>query len=527
MRDAFWPTVVLPRAKLLLARIEELLILGTEVIVIIPEFNLREWCPPPAIDLPVLPSESLITWYQLKDQAEIALQAQLWNAIPPLTRQMRLLDEGCSPVTGYLLGRALEALGDGSGARAAYEESRDSICGLLVSYSPRITRPAQDLLIEFCKEHTLSYVDLRELLAADDLPQTPDPQHFLDYCHLSASGIDLAMSAVAAIIQRSRAVKDGVGYQESTRVRLEISPDDRAASHLMAACYNAYCGQPATVLRRHLRATLALSPNLLRHMAALLDLLEGIGPMWVNSQLYYLIEIAQIRRYLETLIARRAESLGLWVLRSCLAELLPDRIQLVSHDQKCWIELLEVPTGDLGVGHTAPNFTTGRCYIQATSRSSHLYFALNRASSLEIELNYRMMMTAGAGSIASVAVNDIVVGALPFAPQWSLTRLCTGIGVQGVNRLTIQWPIGATDYNAHRNSDAAALSRGDYPYVLPVFGEIYSVCIHLPASSQSAAFLKDLKPESVTASWGTPRIASLEPGDTTPVVLHNFIKGAS
>ena len=475
MRRAFWPEVVLPKARLLLARVEEMLSRGVEVVVIIPEFNLREWVPPPNVEVPVLPREAFVEWYELRRQVEAVLQDGRWNDVPPLAHRMRLLDEGCSPVTGHLLGRALEALGDGAGAREAYEDSRDSVCGLLLRYTPRVMRAAQDLLVSFCERNRLRHVDLRKLLASDDLPELPEPRHFLDFCHLSNSGIDLAMSAVARTIQQRYTANKAPDLRVPKAVQSGLSARDQAASHIVAACYNTYNKQPAPVLRRHLRTALVIWPGSIELAGALLDVLEGAGPLWTNPHLSRLTALPQFARYLEMIVARRAESLGLWTLRACLAEIMPHREPPRSPGTRS-IELLEVPEGPPGLGHTVPNLTAGRSYLQATSRHTRLYFLRTGEQIIEIELTYRMA-TMKSMEPALVEVGRIPVGVLPFTRAWSSIRLPFAVKSPGICELEIEWPIGPIDYEGRRSADTIALSCGDYPYVLPVFGEIFSARI--------------------------------------------------
>jgi hypothetical protein len=392
---------------------------------------------------------------------------------------MRLLDEGCSPITGHILGRAMEALRDGTGARQAYEDSRDSVCGLLIGYTPRITRSAQELLVRFCEKNDLGHVDLRRLLAAGDLPETPDPRHFLDFCHLSESGINIAMSAAAELIHQPGTANDATDQRSRTIGRVELSSRDRAASHLIAACYNGYNKQPAPVLRRHLRSALEIWPDSLELAGALLDVLEGVGPLWTNRRLRRLTALPQFERYFEMLAARKAESLGLWTLRACLAEILPNREPPPSAGRACSIELLEVPEGPPGFGHMAPNFTAGRSYIQATSRRTRLHFLQTPDCYSEIELTYRMA-TIDPMEPAHVDVNRISIGALPFAREWSSVRLPINVKSPGICELEIQWPVGPIDYHGRRGSDTIALSCGGYPYVLPVFGEVHSARVFMP-----------------------------------------------
>ena len=482
MRRAFWPSVVWPAAQRLLSRIEGLLVRGVEVVVIIPEFNLGEWVPPADVEVPVLPPAEFVEWYDLRGRAEAALEERRCDAAVALARRMLLLDEGLSPVTGHLLGRAFEALGDGAEARQAYEDSRDSVCGLLVNYTPRITRAAQELLLEFCARHHLHHIDLRRLLADDDLPEMPDPRHFLDFCHLSESGIDIAMRAVSEAIHRPDGANAGIGERSQASPHSDLSFRNRSTSHLIAACYNAYNKQPEPVIRRHLQSALEIWPGCIELAAALLDVLEGTGPVWTSRQLALLTAMPQFARYFEMLVARRAESLGLWTLRACLAEIVPSREPM--RRSACSVDLLDVPVGKPGFGHTTPNFTAGRCYIQSTSRRTNLYFLQTPDPYTDIELIYRMSSMESTQP-AQVYINRVPLGTLPFTREWSSVRLPIPANSPGICNLGIHWPVGPVDYNARRRADTAALSCGDYPYVLPVFGEIYSARILVPRENQT------------------------------------------
>ncbi|MGA7412863.1 MAG: hypothetical protein WBW33_20475, partial [Bryobacteraceae bacterium] len=53
----------------------------------------------------------------------------------------------------------------------------------------------------------------------------------------------------------------------------------------------------------------------------------------------------------------------------------------------------------------------------------------------------------------------------------------------GICELEIRWPAGPIDYDERRAGDTRALSCGDYPYVLPVFGKIYSARVFVPLSA--------------------------------------------
>lgn len=150
----------------------------------------------------------------------------------------------------------------------------------------------------------------------------------------------------------------------------------------------------------------------------MLDLLEGSGPLWTNPALSRLMALPQIARYFEMLVARRAESLGLWTLRACLAELTRGGQRQPVVGEHPSIDLLAVPEGLSGVGHTVPNLTYGRAYTQATSQRFRTPFALGWAGTGGIELIYRMA-TADTNAAAAIDLDGVAIGTLPFAQRWS------------------------------------------------------------------------------------------------------------
>ncbi len=44
----------------------------------------------------------------------------------------------------------------------------------------------------------------------------------------------------------------------------------------------------------------------------------------------------------------------------------------------------------------------------------------------------------------------------------------------GVNDLEVHWPVPYEDLDERHALDAAALRRGQFPYVLPLFGELFT-----------------------------------------------------
>ncbi|HLX48075.1 MAG TPA: hypothetical protein VKS82_07070 [Streptosporangiaceae bacterium] len=465
MRRAFIDAVVLPRARQFCAELAELHRgYGAEIIVVIPEFNLRGWRPPGDVEVPVLPAGRLARWYELYERAVQACAGNQWREAQSLVASLRELDGGTSPVPGQLLGRLAESSGKGAVARAELEDSRDAVCGLFIRYPPRAVREVQQLLATFAAENGFSCVDLRRELASADLPELPDERFFHDYCHLTDLGMERAMAPVAAALLGSGS---GLPQTESG-----VGRAARAFAHAHAAVHLAYQAQPASVVRPRLRAALAADPGLAPLMSAVLDLLSCSRPAWIHPVAGELIARPEVADFAVPLAVSRGLSVELWVLRECLAQEVGD----VAGDGAATIDLLELPDSR---GHLPPNCTAGSFYHRASARRSLLAFAASGPCRGVLDVTYRMP-TPVSGAV-SVSCNDTGIGELQAQRRWSSESVGVPAGAvrPGVNWISFDWPVAQPDADACYAADATALACGEFPTVLPVFGEIFHAVLRM------------------------------------------------
>ncbi len=474
LRDAVLREATLPKVEALL---RELLRLrarhGVMPVVVIPEFNLAGWSPVGSgagreMELPTLPEDALRRWHELWGRASAAERDGDWTAIASAARAMIELDEGTSPVPGYLLGRALAATGDRAGARAAYEQSRDSVSGQLGMYLPRCPRTIQDFMREFCGRHDIACVDLPALLAPDGGP--PDPELFLDYCHLSDAGVTRAMAEVA---RRITGQAGGTGPEPTLR------PWDRAVSLVLAGAYNSFCGQPAEIVRRYLDRALAACPEaagLMRALAGVLD--RPGGPLWSGIGFDEVIRQPNMATIFERLGEYRPGRSRVWTLRESLAAALgtvpaaePD---VPSGGDRRPEELLDIASTLLGLGAVA-NHTEPRCYLQANTRQTKIKFGLPGPRPGVLRLVHRRR--EGRPDPVVVRLNGAPLGEFVAGPGWATTEFAVpdGLTAAGINVIEVRWPGPAVGHATRLAEDVDALTRAEAPYVLPIFGELFSV----------------------------------------------------
>jgi hypothetical protein len=96
-----------------------------------------------------------------------------------------------------------------------------------------------------------------------------------------------------------------------------------------------------------------------------------------------------------------------------------------------------------------------------------------------VDLIYRGK--AATGPDATVAVNGNLVGTLPPAASRTPARLEIPAAAlrPGVNWLSIDWPIPDIDAERALAADCSAMARGEFTFMLPVFGELFDARITL------------------------------------------------
>lgn len=479
LRRAIQEEFVLPGVRGLFEDLERLRDqTGIQPVVVVPEFNLTGWSPlgDKEMDVPMLPEAALARWYELRSAAVDAAGRGDWGPAAAAALEMAELDQGTSPVPGFLLGQALSAAGESGAAREAYERSRDSTWCLCIRSLPRVPTAVQEMMREFGRRTGMGCVDLPRLLAGPGAPALPDPAHFLDYCHLSASGITIAMAAVAD------AVTGGQGQRHRPDLPAPLADEwTQAVSLLLAAAYNSFCGQPAQVVTGYLRRAVAACPRIRELMSSLGELLDRPGgPLWSGPCFADVAREPNMAAVLLRLGEYRPDKSRLWSLREGLAEVamiaMTEPSGVAAGDAPGqWRELLDISTTQLGIGNV-PNYTKPRCYLQANTQVTRIKLVLAAPADAVLRLTHRCRESGGCGP-AAVRFNGELVGTLGSAPGWRVTELPVPRVATwaGLNLIEVSWPGPAVSYRSRIDADADALARGEHPYVLPIFGELFSV----------------------------------------------------
>ncbi len=172
------------------------------VVWVLPESHLAGW----QVLQPVhwLAGDGSQRWHGLLASACLLLEAQRYDAAVAALTAMAELDGGTCATTPRLLVHAWRGLSDHDKALAAARQHLDAAAfpNMACLAAPQTTSQVEQIIRELAKVHGWEVVDLPSLFrqqagVAPPGDGLPGDELFADYCHLTAHGIDLAMSATA------------------------------------------------------------------------------------------------------------------------------------------------------------------------------------------------------------------------------------------------------------------------------------------------------------------------------------------
>jgi hypothetical protein len=473
-RRVFLDEMVLPRARALLdALAATARDLGAKVVVVVPEFNLRDWRSEPTVLAPVLPGEDNVAWLAAHARGRTALEGGDLDAAAAAAATMINLDEGTSAASQEMLAAVLLARGRTEEARARLEAARDAAFGLLAPHSPRCPAEVQDALRGKSAEHGFALVDLPRVFARAQDGDLPDRRLFLDYCHLTRAGIHLAMGEVAARLRRP-------GAPAASRHREPaLRPEDEAAAHFLAAIHNAHYGQAPEVLRHHCARALALSPAFAEVMGAYVDSHLGPGERWMSASFDLLSAHPAIGRYLSVSDPRLMEKLADFTLVEAMVSSLeeagvPARAAaaraMADGDGPGAIDLLRPSRRATTFRERGAHAWGGeRAYVQAFTPTSTFFLTRPRAGPVSFRLTCRV---PGGGGQVTAGIDGGRTIHVAAEEQWQTFEFELR-APKGLSRVTLDWPVRPPPPDSLERA-ARRLERGAYPDVFPWFGEVHA-----------------------------------------------------
>jgi hypothetical protein len=466
---------------------------GIPVVVVIPEVNLADWetRQPPVW----LPGDATSRWHVLYAEATQQLDAGEFAAALATATAMQGADGAACATTWRLLARAHRGLGDRDAERAACLAEVDAApyATLATLSAPLATTAARELLREGARRHGFFAVDLRDVFAEHTGSKIPGRRLFLDYCHLTLEGIEVAMAAVAAEVLNLSGMLDEEQDWQTLLPRLpasEITPEQEATARFGAAVHTAHrllpTGSKLPLLEHGCAAALDASPGV---EAAMLDLVAArcspcpavlTAAQQRNLASPYRLLLQHGWRWdhldadlilaLRNALARRGRPAGDEIDRLLLEHLalrvegteLLEPIYLWEPLERFYPEVMSFADLSRRATLRSPWPRTSFCLLCDGER--------------DVELDVTLRRPEGAGEV-SVVVNQEESGTIATAERWTreIFRIERRHLRRGLNRLTLGWPLTLRDGEAALAAAAERLEIGVAADLHPVFGELFSL----------------------------------------------------
>lgn len=242
---------------------------GIPVVFVLPEFNLLDWRTDHRSP-PLLSPESTSEWLALRSDAECALRGDHFESAKSLGLRISELDGGTTPCGANILAEANHRMGAVTEAREFFEMARDSAICLPRRQTPRCFSVIQETIRAAGAVNSIDVVDLPIHFQRYLSGALPDRRLFLDYCHLTAEGIRVAMASVSAAIL-PHLKYPGYAPQVLLQIPFERNSKIEGEAHFLAAIHNAHWGQGSDIVRYHCQKAFEHSPQVSATIAYFLD----------------------------------------------------------------------------------------------------------------------------------------------------------------------------------------------------------------------------------------------------------------
>jgi len=481
---------------------------GVPILFIIPPFNLRDWHSDETEQiLPWMPDNRLEQWLQAKAIAERSWREGDIDACLHAAEQMTAIDAS-NPLGFEWLGRAYSEKEEWSDAAHAFGQARDTVIINRGSNSkPRCFGIIAQTIAARAPALGIEVLNLPEVFLAT-AGRVPGRELFLDYCHLTAEGIRIAMHHAARKLVRL------LGYNASVTAHAHnlsaaLPADVQALAHFCAAIHNAHYGQGDELLNYHCRRAVELSPSVDDVMLQYMNFAACAASTVLCSSYRQILTDGSMRQYegglalahppgqklmdvgLNTAIAR-ALSVRQPQAPVELAELLLAEHSVAGGELDLLQSFYSKTDYNSFAGSNRLNF------YQARSVVSRFQFVAGSRRALRFSISYRTPGDSYKNKFINIFVNDIAVPAeLPASACWNTCAFTVDQHQleTGVNNLRIEWP-----YVHEPLPETGRITADNFIGLLfPVLGEIHAFTVS-PAADALATPLR----ETAVASPSSP-----------------------
>lgn len=414
----------------------------------IPEFNLGDCKSTPGEQfVSYLPGRRMQHWMEARDKAKDALNAGDWKALEDFSGKM--IGEDITHPLGYeFMAQSAIRQGMNDKARQNLELARDTALFCRTNSKPRIFEIIKTVMRREFPKAGIHSIDIGDVFKNYLGGQVPDRRLFLDYCHYSVEGIQVAMDAVAGKVLE---IVSGPGTVSTINPRT-VAPDKDAYaySHLFATIHNAHWGQPYPILEYHAAKALSYSRDIARIMIYYCEMMSRGASNNLCKSFELLIKDKRLDKYVHTMIhPRNQKTMELSLVDAMVAAMKNAGIQMDSVVRDLRIKEHGVQSQKLDLLNPFYHSTsydeyqgTKTAFFQSRDNISRFFLAATSNTTVALQITLRIQDIAYDNNIVTLTAGDSFKIELDASSSWkNYTVVIPGKHIRaGINFIDIVWP---------------------------------------------------------------------------------------
>ncbi|MGB3464121.1 MAG: hypothetical protein WBA74_02585, partial [Cyclobacteriaceae bacterium] len=418
-------------------------------VMAIPEFNLLD-CRSTAGEKLItnLPGDSIKLWLEARANAQTAMDEQNIDQLFIHARKMIDIDS-THPLGFEMLADANIAVGKYDEARELLELGRDTAIFWRSNSKPRMLQVVRRTTLQASAKHNIPVLDIPDVFKQYLGGKIPGRDMFLDYCHFTALGIQVAMQPLSELVLEL--------FENDSRNILsasEIKPDRKTLEmgHLFAAIHNAHWGQVYPILKHHCEEAFKASKDVAKIMVYYCDMISrSVSNNLTKSLELILGNKIQIARYGHALMhPKDFKNMDLDLMRAMIETLKENGINIIKFIEELRIKEHSVNGRSIDLLNSLYHATSYDIYqgvhpafYQARDIYSKFFVISSDNTAIDLSVSLRVPDTEYQSNKIEFHFNGKKIGEIESSPGWTNHKLQipSEDTIYGINELMIAWPV--------------------------------------------------------------------------------------
>lgn len=457
---------------------------GVPVVFVIPEFNLLDWKSTETENILFRLSDSnCLAWISLRNEICDALSKGEFDQLEWKAKALINLD--LSHPFGYeVLAEYYIKNGLISEAEQLLKNARDTSIFNRSTGQARIFSVIGDTLGKEAPSRNIATIDLPEIFKKKLNGGVPDRHLFIDYCHLSDTGINIMVAyTTQKIVEMMSGLK--LSIEEIEAHSAVIDKEKKANGYLCAAVHNAHYGQKPEIINYLCLKAINTSINVVEVMKNYIDMATRKTSTVLCKSHEKIVESELIAQYVSGhgfINKKNNKILDFYLVNAMVSALESKNINLRDS-----IDALRI--SEHGITEKKINLLQSfyrsksydefigslTLYYQAHFIESEFIFVAEGGLHAEFELTYRTKSRVSSNEKILINVNGLNVVQLSLSEKWVTNIFSTKNIVlkRGLNHLTINWTYGPRK-PVLSEALLETVPTSSLNEIVEIFGEIHS-----------------------------------------------------